>query len=239
MGDPDRTISIHIHVRRRHLVGTLAAAIFAAGVFELGSETMTLTTYYPSPAGIYKALTSTQQTILARDGGSVGIGTPSPQAKLDVAGGVRLGNELQAPACSSANAGTLRYNAAIRKTESCNGSAWVPMGVGGFAQCVQRNATTSTKGPCGFHSEIRCLAGEVAVGGGMWNGGNDALQTSGGIVEDGVPVGWRIVALDVNACGINAGNPDGTVATGSPPKFSTIGGSFVYGSASAVCCRFQ
>src|SRR5208282_5239275 len=54
--------------------------------FELGSETLTMTTTYPSPSGIYNTMVTTGQTTLARNGGNVGVGTASPAAKLDVEG---------------------------------------------------------------------------------------------------------------------------------------------------------
>lgn len=41
----------------------------------LGSETLTLTTYYPAPYGGYVSLLTTQRTLLARDSGTVGIRT--------------------------------------------------------------------------------------------------------------------------------------------------------------------
>ena len=40
--------------------------------------------------------------------GNIGIGTTAPQARLDVNGGIRVGNE--ATNCTSSNIGTLRYN---------------------------------------------------------------------------------------------------------------------------------
>ena len=52
------------------------------------AETMTLTTYYPSPRGVYNELKTMGQTILAQNGGNVGIGTATPSQKLDVAGNV-------------------------------------------------------------------------------------------------------------------------------------------------------
>src|SRR5208283_2856049 len=62
--------------------------------FELGSETLTMTTTYPSPSGIYNTMVTTGQTTLGRtagsqvllvpNGGKVGIGTVSPQAALDM-----------------------------------------------------------------------------------------------------------------------------------------------------------
>ncbi len=60
----------------------ISLLVFPAFVF--AEETITFTTYYPSPAGVYKNLTTTEDTYLATDTGSVGIGTATPIAKLDV-----------------------------------------------------------------------------------------------------------------------------------------------------------
>lgn len=48
------------------------------------AEEITLTTYYPAPYGAYDELTTTGDTHLATDSGSVGIGTTGPGYKLDV-----------------------------------------------------------------------------------------------------------------------------------------------------------
>lgn len=58
----------------------LVAAILACPVAELGSETVTLTTYYPAPSGVYTRMITTNDTFLARDGGRVGIGTTNAAA---------------------------------------------------------------------------------------------------------------------------------------------------------------
>lgn len=54
----------------------------------IGSESLTLTTYYPAPYGGYVSLLTTSQTLLARDGGNVGIrtGSSTPRSPLDVNG---------------------------------------------------------------------------------------------------------------------------------------------------------
>ena len=60
----------------------------------IGSESLTLTTYYPAPYGGYVSLLTTQNTLLARDGGNVGIGIAAPTNKLHVVGNANItGNE--------------------------------------------------------------------------------------------------------------------------------------------------
>ncbi|MBL7081087.1 MAG: hypothetical protein ISS44_00760 [Candidatus Omnitrophica bacterium] len=53
------------------------------------SDSLTITTYYPSPYGDYNELMTHSNTNLATDEGDVGIGTTSPTQKLDVAGFVK------------------------------------------------------------------------------------------------------------------------------------------------------
>ncbi|MFH1640505.1 MAG: hypothetical protein ABIA66_00940 [Candidatus Omnitrophota bacterium] len=59
---------------------------FISSVFLLSfaEETLTVTTYYPSPYGSYNELTTADNTYLATTGGSVGIGTTSPQHKVQI-----------------------------------------------------------------------------------------------------------------------------------------------------------
>jgi hypothetical protein len=52
--------------------------------FAFADETLTITTYYPSPYGSYNQLTTASTTYLAYSSGNVGIGTTSPSAKLQV-----------------------------------------------------------------------------------------------------------------------------------------------------------
>lgn len=70
--------------------GLLAASMFFAAVPELASESVTLTTYYPAPSGVYAQMITTGNTYLARDGGFVDVGTsvsPSGGTKMAVMGG--------------------------------------------------------------------------------------------------------------------------------------------------------
>ena len=60
------------------LLGTMAYAV---------AEDITLTTYYPSPRGVYEQIVTTGQTTLATNGGNVGIGTTSPSQRLALGSG--------------------------------------------------------------------------------------------------------------------------------------------------------
>lgn len=105
----------------------LVAVMLLAAVGDLNSESVTLSTYYPAPSGVYTNMITTGDTRLARDGGSVGIRTgaaalvasqaltvngnanvtgffgamvPVPTQALDVAGSVKVAKG----GCTAANA---------------------------------------------------------------------------------------------------------------------------------------
>ncbi len=52
----------------------------------------------------------------------LGVDTNTPQAALDVNGGVRMG--MTSASCTSTNKGTVRYNTTTNILEFCNGTAW-------------------------------------------------------------------------------------------------------------------
>jgi len=92
-----------------------------------------------------------------RNGGRVGIGTRNPRARLDVDGGIRVGQvdatgsgagNCAASGCSADNAGTLRY--CNNKIQFCKGStsSWEQTGGGGLLGAfawLQINITDATK----------------------------------------------------------------------------------------------
>lgn len=63
----------------------------------LGSETITLTTYYPAPYGGYVNVLATQNATLARDGGGLTVGQPGVPygaGKMTVFGAVTVNGNL-------------------------------------------------------------------------------------------------------------------------------------------------
>ncbi|PIR19274.1 MAG: hypothetical protein COV48_02905 [Elusimicrobia bacterium CG11_big_fil_rev_8_21_14_0_20_64_6] len=56
------------------LRGILCFLMLAGVAEELGADSVTLTTYYPAPSGVYTNMITTGDTYLARDGGNVIVG---------------------------------------------------------------------------------------------------------------------------------------------------------------------
>jgi len=81
-------------VRRISYV-SLMSFIYLTAIPKLANtENLVITTYYPAPYGGYVSLLTTNNTWLARDAGSVGVGTAAPGEKLDVVGNVRASGAI-------------------------------------------------------------------------------------------------------------------------------------------------
>jgi type II secretory pathway pseudopilin PulG len=88
--------------------------------------------------------------------GNVGIGSNSPQAKLDVAGEIKL-RAATAP-CSSTMEGAIQYNSGIKTFEGCDGVSWKPLGggLGNTCRWVNSNVDCTT----GVYHQAACAPGE-------------------------------------------------------------------------------
>ncbi len=62
----------------------LLVFIFMPFLLYAADETLTITTYYPSPYGSYNEFKVASNTYLAYSSGSVGIGTTNPSEKLEI-----------------------------------------------------------------------------------------------------------------------------------------------------------
>lgn len=95
--------------------------------------------------------------MVVEDGGNVGIGVIAPASRLQVNGGVMIGNDNDA--CSGSKSGTIRYTSSDPDWEYCDGSSWVSF----------------TVGDSDTLADLSCAAGEVAE----WNGSVWACAESG------------------------------------------------------------
>ncbi|MBI5630736.1 MAG: hypothetical protein HY921_07625 [Elusimicrobia bacterium] len=122
----------------------LAGLLGLLGASELGSESVTLTTYYPAPSGVYAQMITTNNTFLARDGGSVGVGTASPAQKLDVSGAIRMNQAGVGALLSGAASGNFGGKEVILSVNSGAGGAgdeiWIGPNTGGMIGHIQLNA---------------------------------------------------------------------------------------------------
>lgn len=91
----ERTIRLNFDVSLVYGPRTWRAPIVAAmllcAVGDLNSESVTLSTYYPAPSGVYTNMITTGNTFLARDGQTVTVGAGASLSKLGVVGGVAVG----------------------------------------------------------------------------------------------------------------------------------------------------
>jgi hypothetical protein len=161
-------VYIRIDVNRRQFIAAAAAVLVLAGARPLDSESLTMTTYYPAPSGVYRRLVSTGNAILARDaGGLVGIGKTNPSQKLDVNGNIYASGGLAAAGSVSANGqisavgniqtnGTFRVGSFPSNPPGVNGTMYYNSSTGkfmGFQNGAWRTIGTSAAlgGNYGMH----------------------------------------------------------------------------------------
>lgn len=103
------------------------ASIAAVG---LCAETPTFQAIQALPSGVFRRLISTAQTILARDDGNVGVGTPNPAHKLEVAGVFKVtGGFLVLSSYTTAGLppceeGAMAFNSTTKRLVVCSGGVW-------------------------------------------------------------------------------------------------------------------
>lgn len=116
-----------------HVVGNIAAGNYLGGVgntnsaLGLYSDDSLQNGYQAWGAGTTNPnslalVTNGNVQLQVNSVGNFGIGSPPGPAKLHVAGDIRPGNQVQAPNCSAANQGAIRYNETSAAMEFCGGS---------------------------------------------------------------------------------------------------------------------
>ena len=182
MNDP-RTFQLKLTVDRRAVKIGLAAALLSVLTLTLSSETLKLTTTYPSPVGIYNYIittgdagSATQNTILVRNAGNVGIGTAFPAAKLDVAGNANVQGPVNVGGFVMASgAGQSK----VLMSDAAGKGTWQPITGGLFGYCTGDGSAPS------IEPAYSSGGGRAAVGGGGGGGSGCACRAGYTLVETG------------------------------------------------------
>ena len=160
----EKVVVLQLKLTRNRCLLLLAAAFLCYHPHTAGSETLTLTTYYPAPYGGYVSLLTTGETRLARDGGNVGIGTAgvAPANLLQIAGAGVRGGSID-----------LRINGRIQTGDGGNaGGVWLNNGNTMF---VGQNGANVGFWTAGYGwSLMQAQNGDASVSGNFTMGANGA-----------------------------------------------------------------
>ncbi|MBI3288947.1 MAG: hypothetical protein HYZ74_05465 [Elusimicrobia bacterium] len=141
--------NVNLKVAPRFFFGAIIMITALAAPPELGSESVTLTTYYPAPSGVYTNMITTGDTTLSREGGNLIVGSPSAPHVRIFSGVVQPGifnPPTTIPPLAAAVPGGIYYDQSLGKFMGSNGFAWAPLG-GGASQFSPEVVCSETAHP--------------------------------------------------------------------------------------------
>lgn len=257
------TITFRFELSPRKARLMLATLALLAGPAELSSESVTLTTYYPAPSGVYTQMITTGNTWLARDaatagvmvgatnalgagdkmyvmGGEVGIGVTDPAARLHVGG-------------TGGSTVELRVNGRIHTGDAgASGGVWLDSGQSMFVGQNGTNTGFWTSG-AGWNAFQVTNAGNVGIGTTLpaagrrldVQGGNFAVSGDaaiGGKADVTSHIVSRVVcgpiSYTANQGNICGGGAFVTNVSGLYARYYALGGDDASpsGNGTALCC---
>lgn len=174
---------IHLRVSKRGLARALTAVLIVGAGYAVWSETMTLTTYYPAPAGVYKRLAANFMQMKAY--------SATPANQVGVCTDAGMAAPCLTPNKAVPDAGQMFYNKdrdsfyfASGAAQAGQPSTWYKPMSGFAAQTVAAASLASYPVPSGTNavhgwSAVATQPPTQIVGGGKVIRG--ALQSSGGL----------------------------------------------------------
>jgi hypothetical protein len=138
--------------------------------------------------------------------GSAGIGVTDPASKLEVNGSIKLGDE--GAGCSGTTEGALRYVAASKTVDFCDGTDWRQMGGQAISTCAIAEYTSAGDFSYTILSGCETIQIEAyGAGGGAGRSGYGAGAGGSSRVE--TVVGNTVLALGGGGGGGGSGSVDG------------------------------
>ena len=157
-----KTVVLQLRMTRNRLLSLLTLFFMAWHPAFIESETLTLTTYYPAPYGGYASILTTGQTLLARDGGNVGVGTGTPGSKFHVVGTSRLDGSLNVNGAFALVNGA-QANTRVLISDAGGNATWAD-NPGGPLQCVWVNYNAGSTQNCPVNGTQVVMSAKDAAG---------------------------------------------------------------------------
>ena len=110
----------------RRIHGVMAVLMLAGGAAGVRAEDVTVSTYYPSPRGVYQELRVANNTQLAMQAGDVELG-PLPPAggeRLRIDGGIRVKNNAVIQGVVQIVGGGPQQNMCLKATDNNGNATW-------------------------------------------------------------------------------------------------------------------
>ncbi len=226
-----KEISLRIRLTRERLTALLAFLFLTWHPGFLGSETLTLTTYYPAPYGGYVSLLTTNQTLLARDGGRVGVRqstlTTDPAVSVDVNGGIKWGNAQSAYSTLGADQG-----GSIELGQQGGGTPYIDFHFGGGGDYNTR-LINDANSQLSLYGNLR-----MANSGASINGTN--MSVSGLCTWRGMGAGWAACLAGENLVNVNYSRTASEWACIGQAGGSCAAGTKTVGvTGTMLCCRLN
>jgi len=143
----EHSLRLEIRYDSRMIRLALSAAMLFAVAAEVASESVTLTTYYPAPSGVYAQMITTDRTDLAKTGGTVTVGAADATPKVKI--NITQNNALQVGTAYVSSGGNMMN---LSTNEYYNGTSWVQSNSGLLLQMSGSDVSFWTHDAAGNHT---------------------------------------------------------------------------------------